>query len=499
MIAPLAPDDTVAPAPPTPSPDTASGRPTSLAPLAVLLGSLCALVASRPLKDNSFLTHLATGRLILSDGVPSENPFLFTGTDFPVPSWWWSIVLGAVEELGGAGAIRLLTAATAGALGVVLVLLSRSTTSADASEPAAPPAGLLQVVLPVVLTLVCVFEFLNGRPHLPGFLLLAAAVLVWKDERSPWWQALIFLIWVNVHGSWLYGALVLAALAVARAVDDRRIRPRDLQGVGAAVAGLVLGGAVYPQAFEILLLPTRQFGDPLEREALSAYQEWAPVPFDEPIAWALAVMALLAAWSCVRSRRWASTALVVGLTVMAFSSIRLVPIAAITMLPFAASGLARVGSMRVPAGPQARVAFAVGAVLAVATVGFSATGPHYNLGPYPVDAVDWLEDRGLAGNDEVRLVSHDYVGNYLEWRYGVDANAYVDDRPDARTLIDYRMLNKLLPGWQDALGRAQPDVLLWSTEQPLVEELSGDPDWHRAVDLGEFAVFCRAELADRCS
>ena len=58
-----------------------------------LVGAAAAFVASRPLTDNSFLTHLATGRLILADGVPAENPFLFTGTSFPVPSWWWSVLL----------------------------------------------------------------------------------------------------------------------------------------------------------------------------------------------------------------------------------------------------------------------------------------------------------------------------------------------------------------------------------------------------------------------
>ena len=464
----------------------------SLVPLTAVLAALSALVASRPLKDNSFLTHLATGRLILSDGVPDQNPFLFTGTDFPVPSWWWSIVLRVAELLGGAAGIRLLTAIVAAALAVVLVRLARPTSDAEGS-------GLLQVVVPVVLTLVCVFDFLSGRPHLPGFLLLGAAVLVWCEERSPWWQLPILLIWVNVHGSWLYGLLVLGALAVARAIDDRRIRQRDLQGVGAAVVGVVIGGALYPNAFDIVLLPTRQFGDPVEREALSAYQEWARVPFDEPIAWALAALAAMSLWGCVRARRWASAALVVGLTAMGMSGIRLVPIAAISLVPFAAAGLAGVGSIGLPTGARARAVLAGSAVLAVATVGYATLTPGYILDPYPTEAVDWLEARDLVANDEVRLVSHDFVGNYLEWRYGADAHAYVDDRPDAATLIDYRRLNKLEPGWAQALDRAGADVVLWDSEKPLVERLADDPAWVRAVELDDFTVLCRAELAERCS
>jgi hypothetical protein len=465
----------------------------SIVPLAALLAALCALVATRPLKDNSFLTHLATGRLILADGVPDQNPFLYTGTDFPVPSWWWSVLLAVVEDLGGAAGIRLLTACVAAALAVVLVRLTL-----PAGGRLATPR-LLQVVVPVVLTNVCVFGFLSGRPHLPGFLLLAAAVLVWHEERSPWWQLPILLIWVNVHGSWLYGLLVVGALAVARAVDDRRIRPRDLQGVGAALAGVVLGGALYPNAFQIVLLPTRQFGDPLEREALAAYAEWGPVSLGQPIAWALAAMALLSLWGCVRRRRWASAALVAGLAVMGASSIRLVPIAAVSLVPFAASALSGVGALGLPARTRVRATFAVTGLLVAATVGYAVLSPGYILAPYPEEAVDWLEARELVANPDVRLVSHDYVGNYLEWRYGVDAHAYVDDRPDAATLLDYRRLNKLEPGWAQALDRAEADVVLWASDKPLVDRLVDDPAWVRAVELDDFVVLCRVELADRCA
>lgn len=468
------------------------GRRGSLVPLAALLAALCALVAARPLKDNSFLTHLATGRLILSEGVPDQNPFLFTGTDFPVPSWWWSVVLRVAELLGGDAGIRLLTAAVAAALAVVLVRLARPGDEAQ-------DVGLLQVVVPVVLTFVCVFDFLNGRPHLPGFLLLAASVWIWRDERSPWWQLPLFAIWVNLHGSWLYGLLVLGALAVARAVDDRRIRPRDLQGVGAAMAGLVLGGALYPKAFEILLLPTRQFGDPVEREAIASYQEWARASFDSPRVWAMCALGLFAVWGAVRSRRWASGALVLGLVLMGISSVRLVPIAAISLVPFAGAALAGVGSLRVPTGRAGRRVLGVAGVLALATVGYAVLSPGYNLGPYPVDAVDWLESRSLVASDDVRVVSHDFVGNYLEWRFGAEANAYVDDRPDAATLIDYRRMNHLEPGWEEAFERADPDVVLWLSERKLADRLAEDPGWVAAAELGEFTVFCRAELAGRCS
>jgi hypothetical protein len=96
-------------------------------------------------------------------------------------------------------------------------------------------------------------------------------------------------------------------------------------------------------------------------------------------------------------------------------------------------------------------------------------------------------------------MSHDYVGNYLEWRFGAEANAYVDDRPDAATLVQYRRILRLEDGWQDELATVDPEVVLWSTDSPLTAELARSDDWVRAIEADDYTVFCRADLADRCT
>ena len=52
-----------------------------------------------------------------------------------------------------------------------------------------------------------------------------------------------------------------------------------------------------------------------------------------------------------------------------------------------------------------------------------------DLDGYPVAAVTWAEREGLLGPD-ARLVSQDYVGNYLEARYGTAVKVFIDDRYD---------------------------------------------------------------------
>ncbi len=469
----------------------------SLAAVMALVGGAAALVAARPLADNSFLTHLATGRLILDSGVPTENPFLFTGTSFPVPSWWWSILLGLADDLGGAGAIRLLTALVAGLVGASLVRLTRPGVDELERRPDVS-MSLLSAVVPAVLALVCVMLFLSGRPHVAGYLLLALALVVWNEQRSPWWLVAIFACWVNVHGSWLFGIAVLVLLGVARTIDDRRVRARDGWNVLAAVGGAALGGALYPRAFEIVLLPTRQFGDPIEREALESYQEWSRVPFDQPILYALLALGGVALLGAVRARRWATAGAVVALVLMGWSGSRLVPIAAVSLVPFAANAMRDVGTLGLPSGRAARAALATGVALGIATLLFSFSSEPYDLDKYPVAAVDWLEQRDLVA-DDARVVSHDYVGNYLEWRFGDRANAYVDDRPDAETLLQYQRLLLAEDGWRDELDEIDAPVVLWSADGELADELAEDPDWVDAVQLDDYRVFCRSDIADRCS
>lgn len=467
------------------------GTRGSLGAVMLLVAAPAALVAARPLSDNSFLTHLATGRLILDSGVPSENPFLFTGSAFPVPSWWWSILLGVVEEVGGATALRLLTAVVAGVLGALLVRLARP-------EGEIGSARLVAVVLPAVLALVCVLPFLSGRPHLAGFVLLATTLLVWREHRSAWWLVPLFAVWVNVHGSWLYGIAVLGLLAVARAVDERRLERRDPLCVLAAVGGAALGGALYPRAFEIVLLPTRQFGDPVEREALGAYSEWSRVGWDQPVLWALLVLGAVALVGAVRRRRWGDTLAVVVLVLLGWSGGRLVPIAAVTLVPFAAAALRDVGTLVLPSGRAARASVAAAGAIVIATLVYVVVTPEYDLERYPVAAVDWLEERGLVG-DAARVVTHDDVGNYLEWRFGAAANAYVDDRPDAATLLQYRDLLRVEPGWQDELASIDPDVVLWRADSDLSDELGESTGWHRAAEVDDYVVFCREGLRTRCT
>ncbi|MEZ5322371.1 MAG: hypothetical protein R2698_09915 [Microthrixaceae bacterium] len=83
-------------------------------------------IGAGPLSDNSFLTHLATGRLILEHGAPHRNVLSWGSYGAPVvvQSWLASWVYAVLERGVGAGSIRLLVACCIATLMVLLWRLS---------------------------------------------------------------------------------------------------------------------------------------------------------------------------------------------------------------------------------------------------------------------------------------------------------------------------------------------------------------------------------------
>ena len=106
--------------------------------------------------------------------------------------------------------------------------------------------------------------------------------------------------------------------------------------------------------------------------------------------------------------------------------VRNVAVASLVLIPIAAPSLAGLGSLR--EGPsQSPRALRIGGIVAAALVMvLIGVTEDYDLSAYPTAAVDWMQDEGLVGRSDgenLRVLSHDYSGNYLEWRYGAELAA----------------------------------------------------------------------------
>ena len=79
-----------------------------------------------------------------------------------------------------------------------------------------------------------------------------------------------------------------------------------------------------------------------------------------------------------------------------------------------------------------------------------------------------------------KVATPDYVGNYLELRYGAKASVFIDDRVDMYPLAVDAAGSTLLAGgqgWQGVLDHYGVRAVLWPRDKPLAGLVSESPRW----------------------
>jgi len=440
-------------------------------------------VASRELADNSFFTHLATGRLILEQGsVPTTDPYSFTAAGVPwvVQSWLASLLYGLVDRgFGGAG-LRILAGLLGAVLGVCIWRLSR------------PGRTLLPRLVAAAFPMILAGYVWSPRPFLFGLACLAITLVAAEGGLDPRWLVPLSWVWVNTHGSFPLGLVALATLALGARLDGRADGGRrELRCLGWAALGMALG-AISPVGPKMLLFPVELLG---RAETLSKIIEWQSPNFGNGWTRLFLLQIVVGVLVLVRRPSWRAALPLVVFTAAALLGLRNIALASIVLVPGMARGLAGLGSVKGDErGPVAVAGLGIVAVVAAVAVVNVATGPAYELSTFPVDAVAWMDQRGLVAQPDVDLATQDSTGNYLELLYGTRARAFFDDRVDMypkAVVDDYLALHTGAPGWQEVLERRGIDAIAWSRSAPLSQLLAESPDWRVGYVDDQALVACR--------
>lgn len=418
----------------------------------------------RQLFDNSFLTHLATGRLILDDGFPTSDPYTFTaeGLSWIPQSWLASVLYAGLEELGGLEYVRLVNGLITGLLALLGWVLVK---------PAGSVVRRMTAVAPFLL--MGIFGWAH-RPYLIGLACLAALLLVVEKQLDARWLLPVGWVWLNVHGSWPLAFPLLAALWLGRVLDHDDAAP-ERRASTYLVGGLALG-ALNPYG-------PRLFGFPLvaaaRPEAFAYIKEWQPPDYSNLGQYAFLASLALAIVALRLRPSWRVALPVIAFSAAALVSSRNLFVASMVFLPLTAPALATRGAPFVPSRLFVRAVTGVAAAL-IAVSAITALGPEpFGDDPYPVAATDWLEDHHLLPT-EVRVITHDYVGNWFEAEFGPDVDVFIDDRVEVipiEVIEDYELLQGGEPGWDGVLASYEPAAVLWERDAPLAQLLDVSPCW----------------------
>lgn len=458
--------------------DTGSRRMVSLAALVGVVFTVLAFwYGTGPLHDNSFMTHLATGRLILAGHFPHTDPYSFTahGSPWVVQSWIPAVGYAAADKLGGAAAIRAMSGAITALLMALVWRLTR------------PAKTLVPRVLIAALTFTVGAGLWSTRPLMFGLVLLAVTLLIVQERRRPYWLVPLFWLWVNSHGSWPLGLVLLGVLVIGRRADHE---PTDvpLRALAWALLGTVLG-AIGPLGLKALTFPVELLG---RQQVLRSVAEWQSPDFADIAQRAFLVAVVVAVVCLARRPKYTNGLLIAVFTAAALLGSRNIVVASVVLVPVLAAGLGGLGSL---SGDRRSRPITV-AALAVIALGLVAgavrlQGPSWSLDAYPQRATSYLQRQGLLDGHH-RVIARDLVGNYWELRFGTHANVFFDDRFDMysdKVNDDVQRLMDARPGWKRVVDQWHPDAILWQRDQPLAQVLRASPAWRVTYQDKHWVVF----------
>lgn len=429
--------------------------------VSTLLGFWLGLV---PIKDNSAFTHLATGIEMVSNGwlpsIPRVDPYTYTalGRSWVVQSWLPAWIVGVAERAFGMHAVLLVS-------GVAFAIVACLMASLARTGSALRTSGV------TILALFVSAQFWSPRPLMLGLICFGLTLLIVERRGSLYWLMPVGWVWVQSHGSFPLGLVLLGALWVGTVLVARDWRGGATElRAAATLAGGILVGALNPLGPKLIVFPLTAIS---KREIFSHIAEWRPLSFDNRPGTIAIVAITIASAVCIRRRISLRVAApFVVFVLLAWSAQRNVALLAIVMA-WALGHAARVDASE-PSSQRLDpilgvVIAALGLVFAVGAMG----RPALNTAPYPVASIRWAEQHGRFVQPH-RVLSKDYVGNFLELRHGPSADVFIDDRfdmfPNAVPEAYFDLLhNRDTP--LEILDRYRVDTLIWPEDDPLTRRL----------------------------
>lgn len=462
-------------------------------------------MALRAPVDTDMFWHLRAGewqveqRALLRSDVFSHTR---AGAPWVNHSWLSQVILyGAHAALGDAG-LALLTALLA-TLGMVFVYLQLE-------------ANAMLRAFVTVLAAAAAAIFWSARPQMFSFALSAGVLyLLWlwreKGVDRLWLIPVLMVLWVNLHGGFAIGFMLLVlalsaelvrwffedvlhagadAAAGSSGAARRGLRPaRRLVVIGLASAAAVAANPYGPQ---MLLYPFRTVGIDALRDYI---QEWSSPNFHAAATWPFAWLLLgtpLAAALSPRRLSWHDTLLFGGMAYAALLASRNIAVFALVAAPILAAHLAdwlaELGvRLHLDARPDRLRAVLNWALLLLALLAAAAWGAAELAPPriaeaqrerLPVAATDFLVSERPPGP----IFNSYNWGGYLAWE-ARDYPVYVDGRTDLYDdvfLREYLAIYLARDGWREGLREGGINTVLVEAGAPLAVALGGDAEWERA-------------------
>jgi len=475
----------------------------------------CALVgAIWPRRTYDIWWHLATGKHIVETGqLPKHDIFTYTrqGKPWIAHEWAWEIAMYRLYHAWGFAGLLALKVVVCVAAAVLLTWLAFRRGGRE-----------IPVLIVVIAGIFAAAPLFNVRPQVSGVMLLTMMLCLIELGRSAnvkWLllAPLVMIVWVNVHGGFIFGPAVLFLFLLSLVPEWWRQRREGVRLEPAPVWVLVslglaclaclvnpngLAGAIYPLHYII--------GEYSWHKSVIA--EYRSPDFSNSIFLYLEIFILLVVTCFSLSRRRMKLFDVALLVVFLHITLRWernTALFAFVVAPIAAEHLTGVlvdlGILK-PEGPgaQKREPQALYWIMILAlAAGAIASGPaavrkvqKTFSQDYPTECVEVVRQHDLQGN----MFNTYRWGGYLIWKLWPEHQVFIDGRADVmgkELMDDFRTAHKLNPGWREVLDKYHVQWVIISASSPLCRGLRLDPDFRLLHSTDNAELFVRRGTGNR--
>lgn len=472
---------------------------------------LCTLVFSplsvRLLGDAGIGWHIRTGQIILATHrVPRVDPFSSTMGGKPWFAWEWlyDLIVGQLDStIGLNGVVWLNAVVIAAVFAWSLQWLIRRGVNV-----------LLAVLLALLAISASMIHFL-ARPHVMSWLFtLAWFVILERSERDGldgrsdgrWLWALpaLMLLWVNLHGGFVVGFILLVLFWLAALWEwyrnksgrieetlqeitaGKRVRNLIVVGVICAAASLInpYGWRLHQHVYSYLS----------DRFLMSHIQEFQSPDFHGVAQRCFLFLLLLTVVALAAGRRNLRVSELLVVLFAVYSGLyaaRNIPISSVLLVMTAGPLLSREetgdgffgrmaklqSSLRGHVWPGIALIVSLGVAMNGGRIGTATLmDAHFNPNRMPAAAVNYIEAHDLRGP----VLGTDSWGGYLVYRLYPREKVVVDDRHDlygAQFFKSYLKMVRVEPGWQDFLEQHEAGCLLFPRTAAITNVLLTTGTW----------------------
>jgi hypothetical protein len=446
--------------------------------------------------DPDLWWHIKTGELILSTHRwATTDPYSYTAKGMPWMSceWLGDVVFASVYRIGGLRGLEALLVVLASA--VILALYAFATLRSGNSK-----AGF--VAAAVLLTLAN--ASFNLRPQMMGYLFLILTLIALErfrqgKQRALWILPVLFMIWINSHGSWIIGLGVVAlyiacglvsfqmgSLEAQRWNTSERLRLETVFML--SLAAIV----VTPYGVRLASYPFAVASSyPI---AIANILEWQVMPFNivgGKIFLGLVLGFFLAQMAFRFSWRIYEILLFVFSTAMACIHVRFV----LLFVPFFAPLFVTVLARWVPTYERSKdkyllnLALMAGIVIAMVHYFPSRTDMVKRVADqFPVHALEYIRQHPVPGP---MFNSYGFGGYMILSGY----KTFIDGRGELFEEVgvfgDYVHITMLKPGAMKVLSGYEIQSCLMERDEPFSTVLASLPDWQKVYSDNVSALYVK--------